>query len=243
MPLDLRMMDLAGAFKVATASARVLAEKKTLQIETVFPTSTYEVFADPHRLAQVFWNLFDNAIKFTPPGGKIFVKLNTINSANGKFARVQITDSGIGIRPEFLPHIFKRFSQEDSALTRVHNGLGLGLAIVKSLVEMQKGVVSVESKGDGKGSTFILDFPLVREKVESDPIPTPPAEPIRLDGLRILVVDDSPENRVLFSALLKSLGAVVYLADSASAGLQALKELKPDILLSDISMPGEDGYS
>ncbi len=248
MPLDIRVIDLIEVLRLAVASARILAEKKSLELETELPTVPYKVSADACRLQQVFWNLLTNAIKFTPTGGKISVRLDIADRAKrGKLVRVHVADTGIGIKSEFLGRMFERFSQADSSMTRIYGGLGLGLAIVKSLVEMQNGTVRVESDGEGKGATFIVTLPLVLKSnkiadqlvIDKDPVQTLS----RLDNVKVLVVDDSADNRYLFSAMLKSLGADVRLAESAKEGLKALIDLKPDILLSDISMPDEDGFS
>lgn len=246
--LDIHVIDIVEVLRLAVASARILAEKKSLQIDFELPLSPQKVSGDSCRLQQVFWNLLTNAIKFTPIGGRIFVKLDVVDGLKRKkLARVQIKDTGIGIKSEFLGRIFERFSQADSSMARVHGGLGLGLAIVKSLVEMQNGNVSVESEGEGLGATFTVSLPLVLRKsknvaeMEIDEEKKMVLQ--RLDGIRILVVDDCADNRLLFSIMLKSLGADVQSASSVKEGLQMLQEYKPDILLSDISMPEEDGYS
>ena len=243
MSLDIRVIDLVEVLELAVASARIPAEKKSLQIEMALSVSSCKVSADPIRLQQVFWNLLTNAIKFTPRGGKIFVKLNVID---GDQAQVQITDTGMGIKPEFLGHIFERFNQADSSTTRTFGGLGLGLAIVKSLVEMQKGTVKVKSDGEGKGACFTVFLPLLQRKAVSDETELKNGQkmsPENLKGIKILVVDDNDDNLRLFSVMLKSMGSEVRLADSAREALDVLPDFKPDILLSDISMPGEDGYS
>jgi CheY-like chemotaxis protein len=201
--------------------------------------------ADPLRLQQIFSNLLTNAIKFTPPGGQIFVSLDRSSGPEGELARIQFKDTGIGIKPEFIVQIFERFNQADSSTTRSYGGLGLGLSIVKSLVEMQNGTVKAESQG--KGSTFTVTLPLVPEKdrgyIDLEAQYEQRKTFARLDGLKILVVDDSVDNLRLFSVMLKSLGAEVQLAESAQEGLLKLSKFEPDILLSDISMPNEDGFS
>ena len=187
-----------------------------------------------------------NAIKFTPQAGKVSITLGIVDTPRGKFVQVQFIDTGMGIRPEFLPHIFERFSQVDSSMARIHGGLGLGLAIAKSLVEMQQGTISVASEGEGRGATFAVQFPLIEpdriNKVDRPREPKLTLAP-RLDGVKVLVVDDSTDNRLLFSVILKSFGAVVRLAESVEQGLNVLNEFAPDIILSDISMPIEDGFS
>lgn len=246
--LDVQVIDLVEVLRLAIASAHILADKKSIKIECELPTSTHKVSADPYRLQQIFSNLLTNAIKFTPPEGRISVKLDILDqSKKRKSIQVQIKDTGIGIKPEFLKRIFERFSQADSSMARVHGGLGLGLAIVKSLVEMQNGTVAVESEGEGMGATFSICLPLILNKDKSsserEAIDEEKKTLHRLDNLKILVVDDAVENRQLFSYMLKSLGAEVKMADSAKEGLRVLHDFKPDVLLSDISMPEEDGFS
>lgn len=244
--LDSKILDLYQVVEQTLGSIESLAKKKLLSIEvTPFPTR-FRVLADATRMQQVFWNILTNAVKFTPAGGKILLWGDVAESSVGQVVRVNIRDTGVGIKPEFLPFIFDRFVQADSSSTRSFGGIGLGLSIVKSLVEMQKGTVSVESEGLGKGTTFTICMPRVEEenqscmesvgKIEGD------NNPVRLDGLKVLTVDDNEDNRFLIYAVLKSLGALVEVADSVEHGLQTFQEFKPDILLSDISMPGEDGY-
>ena len=246
MSLDVQVIDLVEVLGLAVASARIPANSKSLQIEMSLSVTSCKVSADPVRLQQVFWNLLSNAIKFTPRGGKIFVKLGVVETGKGSQAQVEIIDTGMGIKPEFLAHIFERFNQADSSTTRTFGGLGLGLAIVKSLVEMQKGAVNVESDGEGKGARFTVSLPLLQSKAitgETDILSGRPIDSVNLKGLKVLVVDDSADNLRLFSVMLKSLGSEVRLAESASEGIAAILKCKPDVLLSDISMPGEDGYS
>jgi CheY-like chemotaxis protein len=208
------------------------------------PESDCKVSADPVRLQQVFWNLLSNAIKFTPRGGKISVNLKVIENGTGKRAQVQVIDTGVGIKREFIGQVFERFNQADSSTTRTYGGLGLGLAIVKSLVGMQSGSVSVESEGQGKGSIFTVMLPLVQESNFADRNPSVSTRQTpSIKGVRVLVVDDSRDNLDLFSVMLKSLGARVYSVESAGEAMAAFSHFKPDVLLSDISMPGEDGYS
>lgn len=245
MVLDVHTVNLVRAIEMAVTSARVLAEQKSQQMHLTTPTSPLTVLADPFRLQQVFSNLLSNAIKFTPPGGSIFVDLNVVNQTDGEFARIQIKDTGIGIKPEFIEHIFERFNQADSSTTRSYGGLGLGLSIVKSLVDMQQGTVAAESQGPG--STFTVMLPLKSQGGKAPPGFEPqrdaPPKSTKLDGVKVLIVDDSVDNLNLFSVILKSLGAEVRLAESVREGLRALADFRPDILLSDISMPGEDGFS
>jgi CheY-like chemotaxis protein/anti-sigma regulatory factor (Ser/Thr protein kinase) len=211
------------------------------------------VSGDPARLQQVIWNLLSNAIKFTPKGGRVQVKLERVNS----HVEITVTDDGQGINPDILPYIFERFRQADSSTTRAYGGLGLGLAIVRHLVEMHGGTVRAESGGEGHGATFTIKLPLVvmrafdvrgasdGERVhptasQSDvPFNCPP----ELEGLHVLVVDDEADTRTLLKAVLEQCGASVTTVASAREALSALKERRPDVLISDLGMPEEDGYS
>jgi CheY-like chemotaxis protein/anti-sigma regulatory factor (Ser/Thr protein kinase) len=219
------------------------------------------VFGDATRLQQVIWNLLSNAIKFTPKGGR--VELGAGRDA--EFFRIFVSDTGKGIEPEFLPHVFDRFYQADSSSTRRHGGLGLGLALVKSLVELHGGEVKAESEGKGRGSTFTVVLPLAINSgmavVErpvlapsagdpsgamiEDSIPLP--DGVTIEGVRVLAVDDQEEARVTLSYFLGKCGAVVTTASSAAEALAFLSDHqggeRPDVLVCDIAMPGEDRYS
>jgi CheY-like chemotaxis protein len=209
------------------------------------------VSGDPNRLQQVFWNLLNNAVKFTPRGGRVQVLLERVNS----HLEVSVIDTGEGIDREFLPYVFDRFRQADAGTTRRHGGLGLGLSIVKQLVEMHGGTVSAKSGGTGQGSTFTVSLPLT--VIHSDPKPQaerrhPDADSNtsvraddcpRLAGLKVLVVDDEADARALIKRLLEDCDAVVHIAGSVAEALQQLESLRPDVLISDIGMPEEDGYS
>jgi CheY-like chemotaxis protein len=203
---------------------------------------------DPARLQQVVWNLLTNAVKFTPRGGRVQVRLERVNSQ----VEIAVADTGAGIPPEFLPHVFERFRQADQKTTRHHGGLGLGLAIVRHLVELHGGTISAESGGAGHGATFTVSLPVAPlhlweregERVRPATRDTLPSYecPERLDGLRVLVVDDEPDARELLSVGLGQCGAEVTVASSAREALEALAEVKPHVLVSDIGMPEEDGY-
>jgi CheY-like chemotaxis protein/anti-sigma regulatory factor (Ser/Thr protein kinase) len=207
------------------------------------------VLGDANRLQQVFWNLLSNAVKFTPEAGTVRVEVKRMPPV----VRVSVSDSGIGIKPEFLPFIFDRFRQADGSTTRVHGGLGLGLSIVKHLVQMHGGNVQVESQGENKGAVFAVDFPLAA--VSSSPVSDngsskdaeknvlPAGFSRVLEGLRILVVDDEPDARELVRAILTGCGGEVNCCESAAEAMTAIREWKPDLLVSDIGMPNEDGYS
>lgn len=243
LTLQHRNVNLAETLEAAIESASKIAQQKCIQIDQEFNESTFMISGDPTRLHQIFWNLLTNSIKFTPVGGKISVRLthrdNTI--------QFQIIDTGIGINKEFIPRIFDRFSQADSSMNRIHGGLGLGLSIVRSLVELHKGTVSIDSPGEGKGTTVTVNLPALDGKdlalIESSFVDQKKDISKNLDGLKILVVDDSLDNLDLFSIMLKSLRANVLTAASVPAAIGVLKKESLDLIISDISMPGEDGYS
>ncbi len=205
------------------------------------------VSGDPARLQQVVWNLLTNAVKFTPKGGRVQVLLERVNS----HIEISVSDTGIGIRPEFLPHVFERFRQADSSTTRRHGGLGLGLAIVKQLVELHGGTVRAKSPGEGQGSTFVVSLPItVVHEAPPDEGPTEgawawrisiaPTKP--LSGIKVLVVDDETDARQLVRRVLAECGAEVAVADSADEALPLVESFRPDILVSDVGMPDRDGY-
>ena len=241
--LNMQVIDLAELLKLALKSASVLASKKEIQFESSLPATSCNILGDPNRLQQIFWNIFTNAIKFTPNGGKVSVQLQVDEWSPKRVARVQVSDTGMGIKAELLTHIFQRFSQVDSSMTRVYGGLGLGLAIVKSLVAHHKGTIEAKSEGEGKGSTFTVTLPMANRKLSENQATDSQSLSVRLDGLKILVIDDNIDNLYLFDVILKSLGAEVRTGESAQQCLEILPMFMPDILLSDISMPGEDGYS
>jgi CheY-like chemotaxis protein/anti-sigma regulatory factor (Ser/Thr protein kinase) len=202
------------------------------------------VLGDEDRLQQVVWNLLSNAIKFTPRGGRVSVDVVQIESR----VQIRVRDTGRGIRPEFLPHVFERFRQADAATTRDHGGLGLGLAIVRHITELHGGTVAVESEGEGRGAVFTVELPIHPVALPAGPRPAPgdgAAEDSahRLDGVRVLVVDDEADARELLSELLRESGAQVRAAASADEAIAAIEEARPDVLVSDIGMPGEDGYA
>ena len=251
--LELSVVDPAECVSAAVDSVRTLAEQKSLTIETQLDPSSGRISADPARLRQVFRNLLTNAIKFTPSGGKVAVRLKRMGKPPHESVQIQVSDTGKGIKAEFLPRLFTRFTQEESSATRAYGGLGLGLSIVRHLVEMHGGVVTAESPGEGKGAVFTVKLPCEQTYLppgqnmeKSKPQPTAGQmthAPAKLDGLRVLVVDDVKDTRDGFEVFLRSLGAEVRTAGSASEGFEALMEFKPDVLLCDIAMPAEDGYS
>jgi PAS domain S-box-containing protein len=242
--LELEPVRLEPIVQAALDALRSAADAKQLQLSFHSLPGAGETLGDAGRLQQVAWNLLANAIKFTPAGGRVEVSLEQDEST----VRLQVSDTGIGIRPEHLPRIFERFWQVDSSSTRAYGGLGLGLALVRHLVELHGGQVMVHSDGPGKGATFKVVLPLRSAKARSGaarPRSTPPpaAEArSRRQGLRILVVDDEADVRDLLAALLQQQGAEVKTLHSARAALELLEHWTPDVLVSDIGMPEEDGY-
>jgi CheY-like chemotaxis protein/anti-sigma regulatory factor (Ser/Thr protein kinase) len=197
--------------------------------------------ADPGRLQQVVWNLLSNAIKFTPKGGRVEA---SVRRADGR-VELSVADTGKGILPETLPHIFDRFRQADSSTTRQYGGLGLGLSIVREIVELHGGSVSARSEGENAGATFTVTLPPCSEADAAEAAPAAPASggANRLESIRILVVDDDADARALLRDVLQDAGAGVTCAASAKEAAAALEQDAPDILISDIGMPGEDGYA
>jgi signal transduction histidine kinase/CheY-like chemotaxis protein len=245
--LDLRTVELPAIIESAVETTRPAAEAKGVRLTTVLNPRAGPINGDADRLQQVVWNLLTNALKFTPEGGEIVVRLESVGSQ----VEITVQDSGIGIHPEFLPHIFDRFRQADPGTNRIHGGMGLGLSIVRQLVELHGGTVRAESEGEGKGATFIVRLPFVNfqtaERSERLPllntsqleIKCPPS----LQGLRVLVVDDERDALDMIRAVLEHCKIEVITAGSASEGLDAIVHLRPDVLLSDLGMPGEDGYA
>lgn len=247
--LDVRSIDLPTIIEAALDAVRPAAEAKNIGLQSLIDPLAGPISGDAARLQQVIWNLLTNAIKFTPKGGRVHVKLERVDS----HVEITVSDSGIGISHEFLPYVFDRFRQADAATTRLHGGLGLGLSIVRQLAELHGGTVRVESAGEGKGATFIISLPfiaMIGEQVEpegihptasqhSAPLDCPPS----LDGLRVLVVDDEEDTRDLLRAVLENCGSEVTTAASVAEAMKAIETLPPDVLVSDLGMPGEDGYS
>ena len=241
--LNLNMMPVNLAFTIEAAmeTVRLAAEAKTIQIETMLDPQG-KVLGDLARLQQVFWNLLSNAVKFTATGGKVNVRLECID------AQVQITvsDTGKGIHPDFLPHVFDYFRQGDSTTTRKFGGLGLGLAIARHLVEMHGGTIWAESLGEDKGAIFTVRLPRLKEaatiKDDTNAASTAAFASSPLMGLQVLIVDDNADTRDFFSFVLEQFGAIVTTVASGDEALQALTQSKPDILLSDIGMPEMNGY-
>ena len=240
--LDVRPLDISSVTRAAINVVRPAADAKGIALDYCAQPGLGAISADSARLQQIMWNLLSNAVKFTPHGGKISVRLEQ----DGSDARVTIKDTGQGIDPEFLPRVFDRFRQADSSTTRSFGGLGLGLAIVRHLVELHGGTVSAYSDGINKGATFSATFPLLADRSEPITVAHSGEHSVAihsLDGLRVLLVDDEPEARQIISTVITSTGAEVKACTSASEALAKLAEWKPDVILSDIAMPDEDGYS
>jgi signal transduction histidine kinase/ActR/RegA family two-component response regulator len=240
--LDVRPLDVASVTRAAINVVRPAADAKGISIDYWAERGLGAISADSARLQQIVWNLLSNAVKFTPHGGKITVRVEQ----DGTNARVTVKDTGQGIEPDFLPRAFDRFRQADSSTTRSFGGLGLGLAIVRHLVELHGGTVSAHSDGVNRGATFSATFPLLSDRAEAVAIAhgsDGAGETHSLDGLRVLLVDDEPEARQIITTVITRTGAEVTACTSAGEALAKLIEWKPDVILSDIAMPEEDGYS
>ena len=246
--LDVQRVDLPNVLNESIETVRPTAEAKGIHLQALVDPFAGPISGDPNRLKQVFWNLLSNAIKFTPKEGKVQVLLERVDS----HLEVAIVDTGEGIAPEFLPYVFDRFQQADASTTRRHGGLGLGLAIVKQLVELHGGNVRVKSGGIGQGATFIVQLPLIAvyaepakgrrhpraELHQSEPLPE-----VSLANVHVLIVDDDSDARDLMQRLLQLAGATVSMASSASEAMARILAERPDVLVCDIGMPGEDGYT
>ena len=244
--LEPRPVDLPSVLQVAVEAAQPAADQKGVTIESGLERPLIPVSGDPVRLQQVAGNLLSNAIKFTPPGGRIEVRLERA----GPQARIQVIDTGMGIRPDFLPYIFEHFRQADTTSTRENRGLGLGLAIARHLVELHGGAIEAESAGEGQGASFTITLPFIEGAVAAL-LPEEKGQAASLDtlragdlqGVKVLVVDDAEDARDALSMLLGQFGARVTAVGSADEALAILEQVRPDVLLSDIAMPDEDGYS
>jgi PAS domain S-box-containing protein len=248
--LKARPLEVAPIIEAAIDSVRPTADAKGVRLEALLDPDAGPVSGDAGRLQQVAWNLLSNAVKFTPKGGRVQVRLVRINS----HIELEVSDTGQGIAREFLPYVFDRFRQADGSTTRSLGGLGLGLAIVRHIVELHGGSVAVDSSGEDQGATFTIRLPLmvthmkasgeerVHPRVDGEaglhfhPSPT-------LEGVKVLIVDDQPDSLLLLSTLLTQSGAYIKTANSAEEGFAQVKEWRPDVIVSDIGMPVEDGYS
>ena len=245
--LNVRPFQLISAIEAAIEVVRPAAEAKSIRLQSVLDPLAGTVAGDPDRLQQVFWNLLTNAVKFTPRGGRVQIRSQRIDS----HVEIIVTDTGKGIDRELLPLIFDRFRQGDSGTTREHGGLGLGLAIVRHLIELHGGVVKAQSEGPGKGAEFIIQLPILiaRSAVPDEEARVHPSAGgiaagtmPSLAGLRVLVVDDEADAREIVSAILGQAGAEVATAASVPQAIDLIDQWMPDVLISDIGMPKEDGY-
>lgn len=250
--LMIEPVDVASVINAAIDSVLLAADSKNIQLEVTLDPSARFVSGDSGRLQQVAWNLLSNAIKFTPSGGRVSIRLERAGSS----AQIRVSDTGQGISPQFLPFIFDRFRQADGSSTRRHGGLGLGLAIVKHLVELHGGTVHAESPGEGLGTTFTIKLPLApsherKKGSRRDTKSLRASEAVdagmkalpTLDGLQVLLVDDDQDTLQMLAAVLTSYKATVQTAASSAEALEVLQWFRPDVLVSDLAMPDDDGYS
>lgn len=258
--MDLQQIAMLDVVQAAIDSAMPTAQAKDIRLEVILDPGKTTVNGDSSRLQQVVWNLLTNAIKFTPKGGRVQVLLQRVNS----HIELSVSDTGVGIPASFLPFVFDRFSQKDSSTTRAFGGLGLGLAIARQLVEMHGGTIRAASAGEGQGATFFVELPLAIVQVEEDPArihPTAAAAVAtmqpqsqshsnlgdneglpKLDGVHVFILDDEPDARELLERVLKEQGASVTSFNSAMDALNAIKQTRPTLIISDVGMPGMDGY-
>nr|WP_242040850.1 response regulator [Coleofasciculus sp. FACHB-1120] len=270
--LNISPINLVSTLEAAIDTVRLAADAKSIQLQSSLDSSVGLVSGDSSRIQQIVWNLLSNAIKFTPEGGRVEVRLSMVNGqkVSGRksfanepepmtnkglrthynYAQIQVLDTGKGIRADFLPHVFDYFRQADGSTTRKHGGLGLGLAIVHHLVELHGGTVYAESPGEGQGATFTVMLPLIKSEakkltMEEDVLLNSQAS-IRstlLDGVRVLVVDDDTDTREFLTFMLEQYGAEAIAVASAQEAFERIPQVRPDVLVSDIGMPSEDGYS
>jgi signal transduction histidine kinase/ActR/RegA family two-component response regulator len=248
--LDAQPVDLTSVIHAAVDTSRSAADAKDIRLQIVLDFGAGVVLGDPVRLQQIIWNLLSNAIKFTPKHGRVQVQLERINS----HVEITVSDTGPGIEEDFLPHVFERFRQADSSASKKHGGLGLGLSIVRHLVEMHGGTVVAGNRVDETGAIFSVRLPLMAVKPQTESARPPRVHPAasgsvsfdcppELQGIKVLAVDDEADARHLLTAVLEQCGAEVRTCASGAEALAVLEELEPDVLISDIGMPGEDGYA
>ncbi len=256
--LDVGEVEMDSLAEAAINVVRPAADAKDIRLQAVLDPRAGRVSGDPERLQQVLWNLLTNAVKFTPKGGRVQVRVARVNSS----VEITVSDTGQGITAEFLPYIFERFRQADNTTTRQHSGLGLGLAITRHIVELHGGTIRAVSPGEGQGSSFILRLPIMivhnamlfsnlagQEGSQQGGRPgspseaTQPAELVRLDGATVLIVDDERDTRDLLVAVLTQSGAKVNAVATVTEALEVFKRERHDLLISDIEMPNQDGYS
>jgi CheY-like chemotaxis protein len=248
MRLNVVRVELASAVQEALEALHPAADAKGIVLRVAMDPDAGSIAADPARLQQIVWNLLMNPVKFTPRGGQVLLRVERSEST----VTILVRDTGQGITPDMLPHVFERFRQADSSSTRTHGGLGLGLALVKHLVELHGGDVVAASDGDGQGASFTVTLPVAAAAPRVDAASAPRAvtsapsaveEVVRLDGVRVLVVDDDAESLTLVEAMLARAGAAVRTSRSAHEAMEHLRAWSPSVLVSDIGMPEEDGYS
>jgi signal transduction histidine kinase/CheY-like chemotaxis protein len=238
-----KLIALGPLLTLAVESITPTAEAKGVSVTSALGSTPVSVWADQDRLQQVFWNLLSNAVKFTSGGGRVELAMQV----EGPEVRVSVSDTGAGIAPAFLPHVFERFRQADGSSTREHGGLGLGLSIVRHLVELHGGRMSADSAGEGQGATFTVHLP-TRQPEQRPAVPLPAerrtwGRRLDLEGAHILIVDDEGDARDLLRAMLAQTGARISEADSAAEAIRVFADDRPDILLADVAMPVQDGYS
>ena len=240
--IDLHPIEVMPVVQNAINVVRPTADAKGIKIETQIDNTPAMVSGDANRLQQVIWNLLSNAVKFTNSGGRVQMKVSQANSA----VEISVTDTGQGIRREFLPYVFDRFSQADSTTTRHHGGLGLGLAIARHLVEIHGGTIRASSRGEGEGATFTITLPLVEAVTKAAEMAAVSANGLssapQLSGVNVLLVDDDSDTLNVMATALAGRQANVTAVSSAGEAIQAIKQKRPDVLVSDIAMPDLDGY-
>jgi PAS domain S-box-containing protein len=249
MRLNVQRLHLPAVVEAAVEAVRPAAEARGIHLHCVIEPIAQQIHGDAARIQQILWNLLSNAVKFTPEGGRVQVVLARVDSQ----VEITVSDTGKGIRPEFLPYVFERFRQEDSSAAREHGGLGIGLALVKQLTELHGGEIRAASDGEGKGSTFAVKIPFAILHTDDEeprqhpqvpePIPAPPVQDLPLlEGIKVLVVDDEPDALEVIQRILEDRRAAVVTACSVEEALATLERESFDLLLCDIGMPGRDGY-
>ncbi|EAZ89340.1 ATP-binding protein [Crocosphaera chwakensis] len=236
--LNMTPVDLSSTIKAAIEVVRMAAERKNISLKVNLSNNCY-IKGDQGRIQQIIWNLLSNAIKFTPEGGKVMINLEQVNQQ----VQITVTDTGKGIDPEFLPHIFESFRQEDVSITRHYGGLGLGLSIVKYLVDAHGGTIVADSLGEDKGATFLITLPWLNRSAIVDWSDYLSSEEINLVGIKVLAVDDSQDTREMLETLLSLYGAKMKIVSSAGEFLSHFAHFQPDVLICDISLPDVDGYT
>ncbi|MDT4898516.1 MAG: hypothetical protein QOH25_3593 [Acidobacteriota bacterium] len=247
MHLKVKPLETSSVINATVEAVRPAAEAKNIRLQIITDASVSPVNGDYERIQQVIWNLLSNAVKFTPTGGRVQVELEQVDSN----VEVTVSDSGQGIKPEFLSRVFDRFAQADSSITRAFGGLGMGLAIAKSIVELHGGTIRAESPGEGLGATFTISLPIAKVKSDVERAElsesalhskTTFACPPELAGLKILIVDDELDTCEMVKTAFELCGAIVKIDTSAAGALAQLERWSPDVLVADISMPEMDGY-